>query len=149
MSFQSWTGYGTSGASSKTWAPSSTRAQTAVRNGGRTVRASGAQPRSPDTAMRRLDQSTGRVTAPRRSPGGTGQVWSSAAVGPDSTDRARAASRTVRVSGPSTDSVGQPRNPGILGTSPNVGLCPTSPQNAAGILIDPPPSVPRASGVAP
>ena len=55
----------------------------------------------------------------------------------------------VRVSGPSTDSVGQPRKPGILGTSPNVGLWPTTPQNAAGIRIEPPPSVPSAIGVAP
>ena len=70
-------------------------------------------------------------------------------TGPAITDSARAASRTVRVSGPSTDSVGQPRKPGSFGTSPKVGLCPTTPQNAAGIRIEPPPSVPRAIGVAP
>src|SRR3954469_9842142 len=63
--------------------------------------------------------------------------------------RARAASRTVRVNGPSTDRLGQPRKPGSFGTRPNVGLCPTTPQNAAGMRIEPPPSVPIAIGVAP
>ncbi len=35
---------------------------------------------------------------------------------------------------------------GQCGTSPKVGLWPTMPQNAAGIRIEPPASVPRASG---
>jgi len=37
-------------------------------------------------------------------------------------------------------------NPGVLGTSPNVGLMPTTPQNEEGTRIDPTPSVPIASG---
>jgi hypothetical protein len=61
----------------------------------------------------------------------------------------RARSRTDAPSGPSTDRVGQPRNPGSFGTSPNDGLWPATPQNADGMRIYPPPSVPRASGVAP
>ena len=89
------------------------------------------------------------MTAASRSPTGSGQDRSSCGDGPAITESASAASRTVRVSGPSTDSVGQPRKPGIFGTSPKVGLCPTTPQNAAGMRIDPPPSVPSAIGVAP
>ena len=89
------------------------------------------------------------MTAASREPVASGQDRSSYGDGPAITDSASAASRTVRVSGPSTESVGQPRNPGIFGTSPKVGLCPTTPQNAAGIRIEPPPSVPRAIGVAP
>src|ERR1700712_627174 len=65
------------------------------------------------------------------------------------TDIIRAASRTDLASGPSTDNVFQPGKPGSLGTAPNVGLCPTTPQKEAGIRIDPPPSVPRARQVMP
>ncbi len=65
------------------------------------------------------------------------------------TRRARAASATDAASGPSTDRLGQPRKPGSFGTNPNVGLCPTTPQKAAGIRIEPPPSVPSAIVVAP
>ena len=39
-----------------------------------------------------------------------------------------------------------PRAHGSRGTSPNVGLKPTTPQNAAGMRIEPPPSPPSASG---
>src|SRR5450631_4081670 len=74
---------------------------------------------------------------------------SSAADGPAITESTRAASRTERASGPSTDKVFQPLKPGSLGTRPKVGLCPTTPQNDAGIRIDPPPSVPSASVVMP
>ena len=51
--------------------------------------------------------------------------------------------------GPVTDSVGQPRKPGIFGISPNVGLRPVVPQNADGMRMDPPPSVPIPSGTMP
>jgi hypothetical protein len=37
-------------------------------------------------------------------------------------------------------------NPGDLGTSPNVGLIPTTPQKEDGTRIEPTPSVPIASG---
>src|SRR5918912_557843 len=60
-----------------------------------------------------------------------------------------ARSATVRPSGPFTDSVGQPLNPGCLGTTPNVGLWPATPQNDAGMRIEPPPSVPSAPGTMP
>src|SRR5690242_9723676 len=68
---------------------------------------------------------------------------------PAITESRSALSRTVRVIGPSTDSVGHPRKPGIFGTSPNVGLSPTVPQKQEGILIEPPPSVPTDSGAIP
>ncbi len=52
----------------------------------------------------------------------------------------------MRASGPSTESVGQPRKPGSLGMRPNVGLSPAIPQKEAGMRIEPPPSVPSANG---
>ena len=58
---------------------------------------------------------------------------------------ARARSRTEAAIGPVTERVGQPRKPGSLGTRPNVGFIPYAPQNADGMRIDPPPSVPTAS----
>src|SRR5689334_1808469 len=146
-SFQSSVGYGASGCSSAMWAPAVASTSTADRNAALTTGSTGAQPRSSDTATRSDDQSGSASGV--SGPGGTGQVSGSARAGPAMTDRASAASRTVRVSGPSTDKVGQPRKPGILGTRPKVGLWPTTPQNAAGIRIDPPPSVPRAIVVAP
>ena len=66
------------------------------------------------------------------------------------TDSASAqVARPTRAIGPVTDRVGQPRKPGSFGTSPNVGLSPYVPQNADGMRIDPPPSVPTASGTIP
>ena len=43
-------------------------------------------------------------------------------------------------------SVGQPASQGCAGTAPCVGLCPTRPQKAAGMRIEPPVSEPSASG---
>jgi hypothetical protein len=55
----------------------------------------------------------------------------------------------VRAIGPLTVSVGQPGKPGPSGTRPKVGFRPATPQNDAGIRIEPPPSDPSASGVMP
>src|SRR4051812_39110795 len=96
--------------------------------------------------MRTPRRSPGRTV---RSPTGPATVVSSAAVGPAITDSISAASRTDVASGPSTDSDFQPLKPGSLGTRPNVGLWPTTPQKAAGIRIEPPPSVPTARWVSP
>lgn len=52
---------------------------------------------------------------------------------------------TVRASAPKTLSDTQL----VPGTRPRVGFIPTSPQHAAGILIDPPPSDPVAAGTMP
>src|SRR5207253_1509587 len=58
-----------------------------------------------------------------------------------------AASRTVRASGPGTEKEESPPPvwPRLL-IRPRVGLRPTTPQNAAGTRMDPPPSVPTCSG---
>ena len=71
-----------------------------------------------------------------------------AGCSPPSTSSSSSASATVRVSGPTEISVFQPGPDGSCGTSPKVGLCPTSPQNAAGMRIEPPPSPPSETGPA-
>ena len=64
------------------------------------------------------------------------------------TSRSSATSRTVRAIGPTWA-----RTPnglaGHAGTRPYVGLIPGRPQNPHGMRIEPPPSVPRASGTIP
>ena len=82
------------------------------------------------------------VTANGISGPGIGQ--GSPAAGPQTESSTAAASRTVRVS---TNSVFKPPYSvsscwGPLDTRPRLGLSPTSPQQAAGIRMDPPASVP-------
>src|SRR6056297_1889473 len=60
-----------------------------------------------------------------------------------------AASRTVRVSGPTVSSVPDSANTPERPISPAVGFNPTSPQAAAGNRIEPPVSDPSAAGTAP
>src|SRR5262249_48539404 len=60
----------------------------------------------------------------------------------------RAASVTVRVSGPTWDRLQAPLA-GYTGTRPKEALKPTIPQKDAGLRMDPPPSVPRARGASP
>ncbi len=57
-------------------------------------------------------------------------------------------SATVRVSMPSMPSAESPSS-GAGEMRPRAGLSPTSPQQAAGIRIEPPPSVPCATGTMP
>src|SRR6266487_307810 len=60
-----------------------------------------------------------------------------------------AASATVRVIGPSVD---RPARSGISGPPemrPRLGLIPNRPHTLAGILMDPPPSLPCAAGASP
>ena len=60
------------------------------------------------------------------------------------TSRTAAASATVRLSAPSVD---MPCHPGTVeGTRPRLGLRPTRPQQDAGILMEPPPSLAWATG---
>src|SRR5687768_16543085 len=61
----------------------------------------------------------------------------------------RAASATVRVSGPSTESPLQPEAFGTRGTRPWDGLKPTMPLQAAGCRIEASRSLPWASGLSP
>ena len=73
-----------------------------------------------------------------------GELHQASGSGPLTTSRIAAASATVRVSAPSTDS---PDHPGTRsGTRPRLGLCPTSPQHEDGMRIDPPPSLALAAG---
>src|SRR5665811_8174 len=60
-----------------------------------------------------------------------------------------ALSSTVRVSGPQVPSAHHRCGMGELLTRPRWGFKPNSPQHAAGILIEPPPSPPRAAGTKP
>ena len=77
-----------------------------------------------------------------------GTAVGSPATGPRITSRSSAASATVIASGPLVDrSIHD--GMGSRPISPPVGFSPTSPQNAAGMRIDPPPSVPVASGTRP
>src|SRR5579859_183371 len=59
-----------------------------------------------------------------------------------------AASRTVRVIGPSTETPGKALA-GHIGTRPSVGFRPTRPLQAAGMRIEPPASVPICNGPKP
>src|SRR5579859_5662059 len=59
-----------------------------------------------------------------------------------------AASRTVRVIGPSTETPGKALA-GHIGTRPSVGFRPTRPLHAAGMRIEPPASVPICNGPKP
>src|SRR5438445_13902078 len=61
----------------------------------------------------------------------------------------RAASRTVRASGHTGATSSLPPAAGYIGTRPNVGFRPTSPQKLAGMRIEPAPSEPSASGARP
>ena len=58
-------------------------------------------------------------------------------------------SATDRAIGPTATSVFQASADGSRGTAPNVGLNPTTPQNADGIRMDPPPSPPIEIGPIP
>jgi hypothetical protein len=64
------------------------------------------------------------------------------------TCRSKAASRTLRASGQTCASVGV-AEAGQTGTRPKLALKPKVPVNAAGMRIEPPPSVPSANGVIP
>src|SRR6267154_3453693 len=68
---------------------------------------------------------------------------------PTMASRNSAASSAVRASGPWTCPGSQARGIGELGVSPGVGRMPTMPQNAAGIRMEQPKSVPWASGSMP
>src|SRR6266851_1351176 len=79
---------------------------------------------------------------------GAGSAVGSPATGPASISSRRRRSATIVANGPSVErsiQSGIGRRP----ITPLVGLMPTSPQNAAGILIEPPPSVAVAIGTNP
>src|SRR4051794_5526688 len=65
------------------------------------------------------------------------------------TSSSAAASRTVRASGPDVPSPSEPETYGAGDTRPREGLMPTSPQQDAGMRIEPPPSLACATGSRP
>src|SRR3954447_4123394 len=65
------------------------------------------------------------------------------------TSSSAAASRTVRASGPDVPRPSEPETYGAGDTRPRDGLMPTSPQHDAGLRIEPPPSLPCATGRGP
>ena len=70
--------------------------------------------------------------------------------GPCSASSARAVSRTLRLSTPSVEAPYQTSPmPGPTETRPREGRRPTRPQQAAGMRMEPPPSLPAAMGTMP
>src|SRR5260370_39621913 len=92
-----------------------------------------------------------RAAQPRNvSPGGSGGgVYMSPGSLPVSTSSSSAASATVLASGPSTDRPERSGTSGAWDTRPRVALIPNSPHTLDGILMDPPPSLPWATGARP
>src|SRR6476660_4055382 len=83
------------------------------------------------------------ATPTRRSPTG-----GSATLG--ASDRIRSTQpATSRASGPAWSNDGASGKTPSIGTTPKLGLNPTTPQQAAGILIEPPVSVPSAPSASP
>src|SRR6266852_9203337 len=65
------------------------------------------------------------------------------------TSSSAAASRTVRATGADVPRPSEPEPYGDGDTRPREGLIPKSPQHDAGMRIEPPPSLPWASGARP
>src|SRR3954468_6265076 len=65
------------------------------------------------------------------------------------TSSSAAASRTVCASGPDVPRPSEPETYGAGETRPRDGLMPTSPQRDGGVRIEPPPSLPCATGSRP
>ena len=83
-------------------------------------------------------------TSSRKGRAGAGALYQASGSGAESVSRIAAASATVRVTAPSTIAPSQLWL--SRGTRPRLGLRPTRPQQAAGIRIDPPPSLACAAG---
>lgn len=78
-----------------------------------------------------------------------GAFKGNSANGPAITDSIKARSARLRAIGPATASVSQGRSVGQIGTKPGVGRSPKTPQNAAGVRIEPPRSLPSAKATIP
>jgi hypothetical protein len=98
------------------------------------------------TATRRA--SAVRRAACENGSAGGGAHEASPGSGPASRSSSSAVSPTVRVSTPSTARKLSPAS-GAIEMRPRWGLRPTSPQQAAGIRVDPPPSLAWATGTMP
>ena len=91
-----------------------------------------------------------RPTSSRKGRAGSGAAYGAPASGPAVASRIAALSRTERQTTCSTTAPCQisPKS-GPVGSRPRVGFMPKSPQQEAGIRIEPPPSPPVATGVIP
>src|ERR1700726_2052268 len=99
--------------------------------------------------MRRPFRSLASATIARaRAQGGATEIGD-ARLKPAIASSISAASSTVRARGPCTWPGSQASGIGQFGVSPGVGRIPTMPQNAAGIRIEQPKSVPCAIGTMP
>src|ERR1700742_4360803 len=116
--------------------------------------AAGARARPPAASASTAAENAARTsgsTGGKQSPGlkPTLGVMEGAAVSMDaSTDNARAASSTVAAKGPAQFSRLTPAA-ASAGSTEKLGFSPTTPQNDAGIRIDPPASDPSAIGATP
>src|SRR6218665_1266758 len=89
-------------------------------------------------------------TADRRLRARAGAAYGAPLSMPATASMAAAVSRTVRLSTPSTARPPQPSpRSGPIGTTPRDGLSPNRPQQAAGMRMEPPPSLPCAIGTMP
>src|SRR2546423_14492526 len=83
-----------------------------------------------------------------RSPPQADAIRASSTAG-TSTPSNAAQPSTVNASGPAWSNVGARGNTPSVGTSPYVGLNPTTPQHAAGMRVEPPASAPSAASARP
>jgi hypothetical protein len=106
-----------------------------------------ALPRSEPSKTAMRSGRTGSSSSFRNDAGAAGAAYGSPGAGPCVTSSSSALSRTLRVSAccavrPLQFSL----RSGPSGVRPRVGLRPKSPQNDAGMRIEPPPSPPAAAG---
>src|SRR5262245_53012825 len=84
----------------------------------------------------------GRDASSRNGRSGGGAQYESPGSGPAIASSSAAASATVRVIGPEVARPSDPAPNGAGETRPRDGLRPNSPQQEAGLRIEPPPSLP-------
>ncbi len=125
-------------------APSGRTPGAGRRRAGRTSRAAAWR----ETAIR-SGAAGGVWAASRNVPRGGAIAVPSPGAEPWITSSSSALSATVRASAPKVASPSQPSPSGCDETRPRVGFMPTSPQQAAGIRIEPPPSDAPAAGTRP
>ena len=134
------------GSASSTCAPSAANANAALATRPAISGSTAAKPSSGLNAIRSPATPSSSPAPNERAAGGS--CCQSRASGAAITSSISARSATVRAIGPTCET-GPNGLAGQAGTRPNVGLRPGSPQNAHGIRIEPPPSVPSASGTIP
>src|SRR2546425_175844 len=135
------------GLTTSTWQPSDSNSAAASPVSSSTSGSTRAKPRSGVHATLRPLMLPAHAST--YEPGSRGSDSRSRSSPPAITSSTAAASRTVRASGPTCETWSQPGKPVPSGTRPYEGFTPTSPQNAAGMRTEPPPSLPSAIGPQP